>query len=72
MLEVISGNEIIQYPVARRDSYYGFIVLFFSETNGVVISTTEKSVYNVGEISLNWSSCNNSEDWEPVDITITG
>ena len=72
MLEVTKQpKEEIKYPVARRDPNYGFIVLFFSETNGVVISTKD-DVYKIGDTSLNWSSCNNSEDWEPVDITITG
>ena len=45
---------------------------FFSESHGVVISANDNDVYNIGDMSLNWPSCNNSEDWEPVDITITG
>ena len=73
MLEVTKQpKEEIKYPVARREPDYGFIVLFFSESHGVVISANDNDVYNIGDMSLNWSSCNNSEDWEPVDITITG
>ena len=73
MLKVIESSENeIKYPVVRRDSEYGFIVLFFSESYGVVISTTEKSPYSVGEISLNWLNCKIRGEWEPVDITITG
>ncbi|MGE9659254.1 hypothetical protein ACQP6C_12275 [Snodgrassella alvi] len=72
MLEVTKQpKEEIKYPVARRDPDYGFIVLFLSETNGVIISTKD-DVYKIGDTSLNWLSCNNSEDWEPVNITITG
>ena len=73
MLEVTKQpKEEIKYPVARREPDYGFIVLFFSESHGVVISANDNDVYNIGDMSLNWSSCKNSEDWEPVDITITG
>ena len=73
MLEVAeSPKEEIQYPVARRDPESGFIVLFFSKNHGVVISTTGRSGFSVGEITCNWVSCTNSKDWEPVDITITG
>lgn len=73
MLEVTAlPKEEIKYPVARREPDYGFIVLFFSESHGVVISANDNDVYNIGDMSLNWPSCNNSEDWEPVDITITG
>ena len=73
MLEVTAlPKEEIKYPVARREPDYGFIVLFFSESHGVVISAKDDDVYNIGDTSLNWSSCNNSEDWESVDITITG
>ena len=73
MLEVTAlPKEEIKYPVARREPDYGFIVLFFSKNHGVVISTTERAGFNVGEISCDWVSCANSKDWEPVDITITG
>ncbi|PCL21278.1 hypothetical protein CPT77_02755 [Snodgrassella alvi] len=73
MLEVTKQpEEQIKYPVGRRDPESGFIVLFFSKNHGVVISTTERAGFNVGEISRDWVSCANSKDWEPVDITITG
>ncbi|ORF23835.1 hypothetical protein BGI15_03220 [Snodgrassella alvi] len=73
MLEVTEwSDEQIKYPVGRRDPESGFIVLFFSKNHGVVISTTERSGFNVGEISRDWVSCANSKDWEPVNITITG
>ncbi|ORF09137.1 hypothetical protein BHC45_02080 [Snodgrassella alvi] len=73
MLEIVKpSSERITYPVARRDPDYGFIVLFFSESHGVVISTTEENEYNIGDTSLSWLSCKNSDDWEPIDITISG
>ena len=73
MLEIVKpSKERINYPVARRDPEYGFIVLFFSESHGVVISTTDEDEYNIGDTSLNWLSCKNSGDWEPVDLTISG
>ncbi|MBI0068821.1 MULTISPECIES: hypothetical protein [unclassified Snodgrassella] len=73
MLEVTKQpKEEIKYPVARRDPDYGFIVLFFSEKHGVVIDRGLTILVKQGETSSIWSSCNNSERWEPIDITITG
>lgn len=73
MLEIVKSSiKRISYPVARRDPEYGFIVLFFSDSHGVVISTTEEDEYNIGDTSLRWVSCKNSDDWEPIEITISG
>ena len=72
MLEVISGNEIIQYPVARRSLHTGTIVLFLSENGGVVIGTTSDSKSDVGYLNDDWTSCSDESIWEPVNITITG
>ena len=72
MLEVISGNEIIQYPVARRSLEDGIVVLFLSECNGVVIRSSPDSESKFGDVGNNWTSCRDKAVWEDVDITITG
>ena len=72
MLEVISGKEIIQYPVARRSLHSGTIVLFLSEKRGVVIGTSSDYKRDVGYLNDDWTSYSDESIWEPVDITITG
>ena len=73
MLELVKlSNDRITYPLARKHREHGFIVLFFSEKHGVVIDRGLTILVKQGETSSIWSSCNNSERWEPIDITITG
>ena len=73
MLEVTeSPKEEIKYPVARKHREHGFIVLFFSEKHGVVVDRCLTILVKPGEISSTWTSCHDSECWEPVEITITG
>ena len=72
MLEVISGKEIIQYPVARRSLHSGTIVLFLSENRGVVIGTSSDSESKLGDVGNDWTPYSDNTIWEPVDITITG
>jgi len=73
MLEFVRlSNDETTYPVARKHGEHGFIVLFFSEKHGVVIDRGLTILVKQGETSSIWSSCNNSERWEPIDITITG
>ena len=73
MLEVTEwSKEQIKYPVGRKSRKTGSVIIFFSETYGVVIDCGSNNLVEQGEASYTRSSCNNSEDWEPVDITITG
>ena len=73
MLEVTAlPKEEIKYPVARKHREHGFIVLFFSESHGVVIDRGLTILVKQGEPFTAWSSCKNGECWESVDITITG
>ena len=73
MLKVTEwSKEQIIYPVGRKGRLTGVVVLFLSEYCGVVIIPDSTDEFRYGEKSSNWSSCNNSEDWEPVNITITG
>ena len=71
MLEVINSKEEIRYPVARKARKFGHIIIFFSENYGVVLDPCQ-SGFKYGESSDDWLSCLSLEDWEPVDITITG
>ena len=73
MLEVTEQpEEQIKYPVARKGLLTGVVVIFFSEHYGVVIDCGSNNAVEQGEACSTWSSCNNSKDWEPVNITITG
>ena len=72
MLEVTKQpEEQIKYPVGRKGRLTGVIVIFLSEHHGVVIDCGSDDAIEQGKVSSTWSSCNNSEDWEPVNITIT-
>lgn len=73
MLEVTEcAKEEIRYPVTRRNLKYGYIILFFSEKQGVVIDPGDKSEYNLGATCVHLPSCSDIETWERVNITITG
>lgn len=73
MLEFVRlSNDETTYPVARKHREDGFIVLFFSEKHGVVVDRCLTILVKLGEISSTWTSCHDSEYWEPVEITITG
>ena len=73
MLEFVRlSNDETTYPVARKHREHGFIVLFFSEKHGVVVDRFLTILVKPGEISSTWTSCHDSECWEPVEITITG
>lgn len=71
MMEVTEwSKEQIKYPVGRKSRLTGAVVIFFSEHHGVVIDPGLEKL-GQGESSSTWFSCNKSEDWEPVNITIT-
>lgn len=71
MLEVTKQpKEKIKYPVARRSLDYRYVILFFSEQEGIVIDPA-KSGLKSGDRYTNHYPCNNPF-WEHVDITITG
>lgn len=73
MLNVVEpSDERIIYPVARKNVSNRFTVLFFSEKHGVVIDRGPTILVRQGETSSVWTSCHDSEYWEPVEITITG
>ena len=60
----------INYPVARRWKSLGLVVLFTSESEGTVISSTNQgSTLTVGRHSKEWVSATDMV-WEPVSITI--
>ena len=71
MLEITeSHKEKNIYPIARRSLDYRYVILFFSEQDGVVIDPADSGV-NPGDRYTGHYPCNNPF-WEPVDITITG
>ena len=73
MLEVTEwSKEQIKYPVGRKGRLTGVVVIFLSEHYGVVIVPDPTDEFRYGESYSFWSSCHNSEEWEPVNITITG
>lgn len=73
MLEVIKVPEkTFVYPVARRHLIHGYIVVFFSEDEGVVMKAPELCVYQPGDSFICETNWFNPEMWVPVNITITG
>lgn len=72
MLEVTEQpKEQIKYPIGRKSRKHGFIAIFFSENFGVVIDPAGTEL-DLGESYTNQYSPNDSEYYEPVNITITG
>ena len=72
MLEVtVQIKEKIKFPVTRQGILSGVIVVFFSETYGVVLDPGE-SDFKAGESFSDWSSCSDNQFWISVNITITG
>lgn len=72
MLKIVENKKSsITYPVARRSPSNGFVVLFTSEREGVVVQVPNTSNYSVGYSSNVWQH-SESSNWEPVSITIEG
>lgn len=71
MLEVTKQpKEKIKYPVARRSLEYRYVIVFFSEREGIVIDPA-KSGLKPGNRYSDHYPCN-SPFWESVDIKISG
>lgn len=72
MLEVIGKSEIAQFPCARIHIGEGYVVVFVSKHEGVVLSPGKYDRYRIGDSFSDWKSCFDREEWEQVDIKITG
>ncbi|NUF09818.1 hypothetical protein [Snodgrassella sp. ESL0324] len=73
MLEVTEwSEEQIKYPVGRKGRLTGVVVIFFSEQHGIVIDCGPDYAIEQGKAYFTELSCNNREEWEQVDIKITG
>lgn len=71
MALIIDGGEMnIEYPVTRRHLGSGIVVLFWGEKAGVVIKGNSGTPF--GWHSDEWRSCNDTTEWESINIKIKG
>jgi hypothetical protein len=61
-----------KYPVARKNKSGGHIVIFSDERRGMVVFSNGDSKYRVGYQAADWDSCEDSEYWIPLELTIVG
>ena len=62
----------LKFPVARRCRETGYVVVFSDEHTGMVIDAGDDRILEVGVCSEEWSHCEDEQDWEPVELTISG
>lgn len=60
-----------QFPLAYEAiNWLGLIVLFTGKTKGVVVREANERGHALGQYAETWQSCNNTEHWRPINITI--
>lgn len=71
MIEIIEKKpEPLVYPLARKSSINGAVVIFTGLAKGFVVSQGN-SDYWIGHYEDNWNPCDYTT-WIPVDVIIKG
>ena len=68
-IEVTEVKGAPKFPRAYRSKTYGYVVLAFTSTRGVVI--TGSAYQKVTGEPDNWSTGFSADCWEPVNLSIT-
>lgn len=66
-IENLEGK--LKFPVARRSRKTGCVVVFSNKHTGMVV---DGPISEVGYYDIDWSHCEDEQDWEPVELTISG
>lgn len=69
-VEVLDSKR--RFPVARKHKYGGYVVIFTEDRRGMVVAAGDDCTFKVGFQKADWISCEDSDTWLPVEVTIVG
>lgn len=63
----------LNFPVARKWKNTDLVVIFSDTHRGLVVAVGDDDEdYELGSYKTDWICCNNTQSWEPVELTVTG
>jgi len=60
------------FPVARKSTNHGYVVLFISPNAGIIIKSDKLGMTKYGRYHSKFFDCDDRYYWDPVNIKIEG